>query len=472
MTIPGSDRALIERLLAELQELKTRVATLEKRNAELESELARYRKNSSTSSKPPSSDIVKPNKPKPKGRRKRGAGGQPGHEKHGRDFCLADADYQHGHTLDDCPKCHSAELLLLPEATKVHYQYELVENPVKLHANVLFGYWCPDCDEIHHDELPLEIRKGGLVGPRLSATIAHLKGGCHTSYSTIQSFVGDVLGAKLSTGMIAKVVKKATRALDEAYAELRDRLPDEPRLNVDETGHKDCGKKYWTWCFCAELYTLFRIDESRGSEVLFDVLGDEFEGVIGCDYFSAYHKFMKGSSALVQFCLAHLIRDVRFLTTLPDKVTKNYGQRVLKELRALFRAIHKRETIDPARFRARLQKAREKILKVICRAPPRREAQNIAERFRKDGEAYFLFITTPGLEPTNNIAERAIRAVVIDRKVTQGTRGVEGRRWCERIWTTMATCAQQGRSSFEFLHESIAAFFHGRPSPSLLPDSS
>jgi hypothetical protein len=61
------------------------------------------------------------------------------------------------------------------------------------------------------------------------------------------------------------------------------------------------------------------------------------------------------------------------------------------------------------------------------------------------------------------------RFVVIDRKITQGTRGETGRRWCERIWTVLATCAQQGHSAFDFLYHSISAHFTSKASPSLLP---
>ena len=92
-------------------------------------------------------------------------------------------------------------------------------------------------------------------------------------------------------------------------------------LNVDETGHKDNGDRFWTWVFKAELYVLFRIDKSRGSQVLIEVLGKEFDGTLGCDYFSAYHKFMKDFHVAVQFCIAHLIRDIKLLTTLPDAPT-------------------------------------------------------------------------------------------------------------------------------------------------------
>lgn len=98
--------------------------------------------------------------------------------------------------------------------------------------------------------------------------------------------------------------------------------------------------------------------------------------------------------------------------------------------------------------------------------------QNLAARLHKHGKAYFQVITTPGIEPTNNRAERAIRFVVIDRRVTQGTRSETGRHCCERIRTTIATCEQQGRSVFASLLESVEAHLRGVPPPSLLPSGS
>ena len=108
---------------------------------------------------------------------------------------------------------------------------------------------------------------------------------------------------------------------------------------------------------------------------------------------------------------------------------------------------------------------------IVWRVPATKEAQNLAERFRQHGESYLRFITTPGIDPTNNLAEQAIRFVVIDRKITQGTRSEKGQRWLERIWTMMATCARTGRSVFTFLQESLSAYFGNQSGPSLLPDS-
>jgi hypothetical protein len=278
-----------------------------------------------------------------------------------------------------------------------------------------------------------------------------------------------VLHIPISRGQLAKVIGKVSAAMGPAYDALRARLPAERRLNVDETGHKDNGKPHWTWCFRAELYTLFKIDPSRSSNVLIDMLGEEFNGVLGCDYFSAYRKYMRKFSVEVQFCLAHLIREVKFLKGLPHQRTRVYAERLLNALCRLFRIIHRRETMTPRGFARALEQARGEVMNAAIWAPRRREAQNLARRFLLHGDAYFRFITTPGVEPTNNLAEQAIRFVVIDRRITQGTRSQRGRQWCERIWTTITTCTQQDRSVFDYLRQAVNAHFHRQPIPSLLP---
>jgi transposase len=192
--------------------------------------------------------------------------------------------------------------------------------------------------------------------------------------------------------------------------------------------------------------------------------------MIGCDYFSAYRKYMKDFHVAVQFCMAHLIRDVKFLTTLPDAGTRAYGGFLLEGLRELFGVIHRRDEMDDGRFQEALEAKRQKILRIgLQNVPETSAAQNMARRFHHHGEAYFRFITTPGMDPTNNVAEQAIRFVVIDRLITQGTRSEKGRLWCQRIWTVLATCVRQGRCAFAFLLEAVQAHFASTAFPSLLP---
>lgn len=445
------------------------VLQLQERLDALERQVAWGRKNSSTSSKPPSSDIVKPPTMGKKGgdRKKRKTGGQPGHEKHEREpFAPEELDGEYEYTLVCCPSCGGA-LKSGSRSARGMQQVELVGRSFKVTEHHALRSWCPRCRTHQDADLPGTLRKSGLFGPRMRTFVAYFKGACHMSYKTIQSFLRDVLGISVSTGYLAKVVNKAGAALAVPYAELSDALAGEPWLNVDETGHRDDGKRHWTWCFRAGRYSVFKIDPSRGSCVLEDVLGVAFGGVLGSDYYSAYRKYM-GNDVRVQFCLAHLIRDVRYLTTLADKVTRNYGERVLAALKNLFQVYHRREKMVPARFAKWIEAAKQTVIQKALAAPPRSEAQNIAQRFKKHSDSYFRFITTPGVQPTNNLAEQAIRHVVIDRRITQGTRGTNGQRWSERIWTTLATCAQQGRSAFDFISRAVLANLSGLPPPSLL----
>ena len=122
----------------------------------------------------------------------------------------------------------------------------------------------------------------------------------------------------------------------------------------------------------------------------------------------------------------------------------------------------------PARFQRRLEQERDRLLKIAKRAPPRTQPENLAQRFRAHGKQYFTFITTPGIEPTNNVAEQAIRFCVLDRRVTQGTRAQTGRRWCEHIWTVAATCTQRGHSLYRVLSDSLHAHLNELPASSCL----
>jgi transposase len=218
------------------------------------------------------------------------------------------------------------------------------------------------------------------------------------------------------------------------------------------------------------LYTLFKVEPTRSALVLIEVLGEEFDGVLGCDFFGAYRRFMRTFDVRVPFCLAHFIREVKYLTTLPDAATRAFGERLREALRGLFGVIHRREGLPAAEFGRRLEDARARLLdEATWGVPPGREAQNLAERLHKYGASYFRFISTPEVEPTNNLAEQAIRFVVIDRHITQGTRGPAGQRFSERIWTVVATCAQQGLGVFEYLYRAVQAHFNGEGGPTLLP---
>jgi hypothetical protein len=301
------------------------------------------------------------------------------------------------------------------------------------------------------------------------AVTAYLKSRNHMSYTTLRDHFRDLYGICVSTGFLAKQILKASNALEKPYEELVEQLPKEPHHHVDETGHKKNGKLHWTWCFRTKRFTLFHIDESRGSVVLENLLGKDYAGVLSCDFYSAYRKYVRLTEAKPQYCWAHLIRDVNYLAEHKGKKVSNYGERLLDQIQKMFHTYHRRgEYKLKENWLRRMYCHREEILKVAWRRiPDNKEAANIAKRLWNDKEGYFRFIDLD-IPPTNNLAEQSIRRVVIDRKITQGTRSDWGNRWQERIWSVLSTCAQSGMDVLTFLRNAVDALLHRATAPRLL----
>jgi Transposase IS66 family. len=446
---------LLKAALEEIARLKERIAVLEK--------------NSSNSSKPPSSDIVKQPKTKPNGKkRKRGA--QKGHKQHLRTpFDETKIDKSIELKLLACPTC-GGKLIPSNEPPKKLQQVELVDKPFIVTEFRQVWYWCEHCQCLHAADLPKEVEKSGLFGPKLIALTAYLKGRGHMSYTTLKEFFGDALSISVSRGFLAKQVRKASDSLEIPYQKLADRLPHEKHLHVDETGGKENGDKRWTWLFRALGFTVFHVDPSRGSGVLEKLLGKDFDGIISCDFWGAYRKFDRMTDVALQFCWSHLIREVKFLAENKDKKVARYGRRLLERIREMFSTIHRRDELLKRNWLYRMQDHREAILAEAWKnIPYNNDCRLIAERLWQWQGEYFRFIETD-IPPTNNLAEQAVRRVVIDRKVTQGTRSDWGNRWQERIWSVLATCGQQGIDVMSFLQSCVESFLHGLAPPSLLRD--
>jgi transposase len=450
--------AIIAQLLEEVRMLRAEVAALKE-------EVARLKKNSSNSSKPPSSDIVKPPKPEPADGTKRKIGGQQGHQKFVRQpfkpeevvpvICELSAQKAAG--LEALDEWYVLQQLRLPKKL-----YEVFEYRARM-------YHDPRTGKKFHAPLPDGVCDGGLLGADMTALAAFLKGACHASYTTIEQFFAQVLHLDISRGMLCKAVRKVSDALSNCHQQLLERLPKEPQVGVDETGHHNNGDLHWTWCFQTKAYSVFYIDQSRGSKVLTAVLGNDFAGIVGCDYWGAYRKYARLFDVRMQYCMAHLIREIRFIAEQKLPKLAQWAQHLLDWLKKLFKTLHRKSDYLPQSFLWRMMQIREHFLAIVRYSPEHKLAKKLARRFEGDrANDYFRFIAEPTIEPTNNGTERDVRHTVIDRRVTQGTRGDTGMRWCERIWTAIATCKKQRRNVFDFIRQSILAHWTRQPYPQLL----
>ena len=465
----------------QIEELKALVAALTKRVAELELALAKAKKDSSTSSKPPSSDIVKPKPKKRPGQRKRHKGGQHGHQRQLREPLPPERVNE---TITwEIDNKEVERLGLTPTGDfEIIQRIELPESPIHVTNHQLTVYrdaagnlYMPDASEL----------EGPIFGPRLLATVGWLKSVGHLSYSTLETWMEDVLQVPVSRGYLAKLCTGTISAsLSDAYDELTTAIPQQEQLGSDETSIKDNGQKHWIWCITAAAFSVFHIAQTRSRAVLEKLVGDEFSGYLNFDYFSANCSFAWNYWIKAQYCWAHLIRDIRFLHEKhPDQKTRAWAGQLLDRSRRLFRAWHSRSEMSEAGFHRSMLTHRERFLELVRQPPASKEAANLAARFAigefttaespevqtyDHSDDYFRFMFAEGVEPTNNHSEQQIRHCVIDRRITQGTRGEAGQRYHERMWSMIATCKKQNRSIFTFLIESIDAHLNNKPTPSLL----
>jgi len=465
-----------DRIIAEQRVL---IEELRRKIEELELALAKATKDSSNSSKSPSSDIVKPPKKddrKKAARKRRKRGGQPGRKRKLRQPLPPErVDETFVYEMIDAEI--SRRNLTPTEQFEIIQHVELLDMPIHVTEHQLRKYLTPDGKTVVTRVPELEGRP--IFGPRMLAMIGWLKSRAHCSYSTIAIWMADVLQVPVCRGYLSKLCNGViSDSLADAHDELKAAIPEQETLGSDESSLKNNGKKHWIWCVTASMFTVFHIAASRGRAVLEELIGTDFAGTVHFDYFSSNCSFAWNFDIKAQYCWAHLIRDIRFLEKHPNRKTRRWAVKLLERTRRMFTAWHRRDEMSAEGRRRSFIMHRDKFLAVAARPPNVPEARTLADRFAvvecEDGgrydmwRDYFRFLFEPGVEPTNNHTEQQVRHCVIDRRITQGTRSERGQRYHERMWSAIATCTKQGRSFFQFLHESITATLAGQVPPSLL----
>ncbi len=473
--IPDSERTpLVELLLRIIELQQERIISLEQRVSELESEnallkerIARLEKNSSNSSKPPSSDITKP-KEEQRQPGKRKVGAQPGHKANWRrEFREDEIGRRRKIKISWCPECHNKLKQRLDEVV-VHQQAELVKNPVIVTEYQLHGGFCRCCNKVVYPPLPDGVIPGQLFGPRLLTLFGFMKAEMGVSVSELAEFSAEVLKLKISRGAVQNCIFRVSDAIKAAYDELAQAIPKQTALHIDETGWKEKGKRQWVWLFCNQVIAFFVISKSRGCQVLKEVLGDNFLGALTSDFYSAYTKY---ASPKQQFCLAHLIRELKFLTTLPAEQSKRFGMKMLAFMRRLFKLWHARDSYSPDVWHKKAERFKRDLECYIYsrRFERRTDARRIQRRIIKHWPALFRFLDLPELyQPTNNHAERTLRPLVRLRRISQGSRGTPGSQWTARAASVVASCKLQKRSVWQFLHQAVHFNLFGGLAPSLV----
>ena len=421
------------------------------------------------SSLPPSSEHPHA-KPKAKLRsgRKRKQGGQKGHKRHLRELIPSDqcANVTPCHP-GGCRRC-GGELHLDADGPQRHQVWDMPPIEPVVEEFQLFRGHCPRCGITTRAELPAGVPTG-QCGPRLAAFTGLLMGHFRQSKRRTSMFLGDLLNIPCSPAWTVKIQNLVSDSIAAPYQQLRDELGKQPQLFVDESPTKEKSKKAWLWVAVAPMFAVFGIFGNRSRESLVSLVGDYSGIIINCDRAKMY---LDGKR--LQWCWAHLKRDIQKLIDSPDNQVKRLGHDLMRQQRLLFQQ-WRRYKSDEISWRGFQQLA----------APIRVEFNGLLLRGRFSGNAkltgfcdelwprkehLWTFSKVAGIEPTNNTAERALRPAVIHRKLSFGTQSPSGSRYLERILTVSETCRLQNRNAYEFLIESMRAKFAGTAGPSLLEE--
>jgi len=436
------DQEVITQLQSLIEQLRQENELLKERIKELETRLAQY-ENPHT---PPSLRRGR-NRKKDQKEGDRGKPGQKiGHK--GQTRPRATPDRQIEVTADRCPDCGTE--LGNPIRVESKVIEDIPEPPPILVTEYKIGHYiCPCCHKkvIANDaNCPSE----GRFGNNIIAQTTLLKYEDRLPHRKIQDALKRLHGLNISPATILDLTRRAADAVQSQYFMILNRIRDAPILYVDETSIKVQGELHWIWTFTTPSETFFVIRKSRGMKVLSEVLTRRFKGIIVCDGWKPYPKFTKR----IQRCWAHLLRESKDLAEKIEEAVPLHN--ALKDIfEKLTGAL---ENDPPPEVRRELWLSSQAELRQWTLTEfVNGKVKKLIGKIENGFEYWFTFVIHPGVDPTNNKAERALREHVVLRKILGTLRNGKGTSIHEHIMTMLATWEQKGLNSLQMLRSSLAS---------------
>ena len=456
-------------LLAENAELRAELVrlrgTMERLEKLLETLQERLGKDSRTSSKPPSSDgpSASPRPPSAPTGRKRG--GQPGRKGSARMMLPEGSEDRVVPVPLACCTAIPPDRIT---GSTMHRVVDLAQKLTEVIGYALAQGTCPHCRKQVQAPLPPEAAPGG-IGPRLQAAAAYLRTEGRMSLTPLQRYFSEVMGVAVSRGWLHESGVALSRKLEPAWENLAEQIRGAEVLNLDETGfgRKD---RDWIWAALSARTVLFHFSGTRGAKALTTILPEGFSGVIGTDRYGAYNAL---KSAVRQFCWAHLRREFIALSESRHPEVAVLGTRLVaeqEEVFALWHAFRNGEiTRKDLRAFTAINLARLKRGLLQASAMDHKAARNLGKDLLKNWDRLWVFLKVEGVEPTNNRAERALRPLVILKRIFQRLPSPDGKRFFERLLSLGATARMRGVAYFDWLLKALRAARLNQPLPALEP---
>jgi transposase len=356
--------------------------------------------------------------------------------------------------LHGCPACGGR----LCEIHK-HEQYvtDIPVVEVQTTCFVTYSGYCRACHKRVRSRHPEQTSQatgaaGVMVGPRAKALATDLKHRLGVSYGKVSEVLNDICGLQVSRSGWCQADQKLAMTARPVYAELLEVIRQSSVVHADETGWRIGTLAAWLWVFTNQEITVYAIRDNRSSDVVIDILGQEFKGILASDCYLAYDE-KRFTTWLKQKCVAHLLRDLKDMKETKSGRALHFARQVTIILQEALALKVEKASLDPFTFFQRAQDLESRLDVLI--APKRRlsdrDNARFAKRLRKHRPHLLRFLYIAELDATNNQAERMLRPAVITRKTNGCNRNRSGAATHAILSSVLVTCRQHAIPILDYL---------------------
>ena len=436
-------QSIIDALWLMCRQMKHQINQLEHRVKTLEDQI---NKNSSNSSKPPSTDGFQ--KPKPKnlrGKSNKNRGGQPGHQRHILEKNLH-PDKIIYHALNTCSHCNQSLQDTNPIGYETRQVFDIPPIKIEITEHRAEQKSCPCCRQTTTASFPNDVQQPTQYGSTIKGLSTYLNQYQFLPFERLQAFFKDILNHTISQGMLVKINRQCYEKLEVPDSEIKRLLIESSNLHHDESGIRVNGKLHWCHVASTAYLTNYGIHSKRGTEGI-NLMGilPAFHGRLIHDFFRPYFTY----DCEHGLCNAHHLRELKFIE---EECKQEWAKHMANLLLAINKQVnwHKEHKIKLSDIRIQtFDRCYNEIIMMglwhldnIRKAPEQTKhkrrakqtkAKNLLDRLRFHQEKVLAFMYDQSVPFTNNQAEQAIRMVKVKQKISGCFRSHEGAQWFARI---------------------------------------
>jgi len=344
-----------------------------------------------------------------------------------------------------CHRCGGRDITIYEHCFEEHIVEDIEVRVKNTCYRSHYGY-CQRCKKVLYPEKEAKILPRSHIGPNARAIFGYLRY-IGIPYRKGARISRDIFGLEISHPSLLDFDNKMAKNGEPVYEKIKDEVGSSPSINVDETGWRLNGKNFWLWDFVNKKVALFRIEKERSSKVVKDTLGEEYQGIVTSDFYSAYNDNIKARGK--QKCLAHLLCEAKKIeerSSGQSSQEEPFCQKLREALKGAIEAwkeFHRGEKTTEE-LEVTKEITSEKLVKVLLFPTENKDIQRLKKRIIKHQNELLTFLDQPEIEPTNNRAERGLRASVIMRKITFGSRSPRGARNHQVIMSILQTALLHG----------------------------